>query len=626
MPAGVASALAGSHLDDWNRAVALEVWRLREAAWADAEAVFERGRSMLEREAAPDVGFLLTKYVEGVGSFADPTYAGLRRMTTQIGRMSGLLSADGDFFDPHWAVKAEIVESYCPQLREDLFCERSNSDLSATLILESSPNEIRDLRLPEHVSNLTRKARRAPFWMYTTDDALAYVHPYQYQILARDQRSLWVSGSPRRLRKSHISRVRRVSTDRNIVVVQDRFDFRNFCHFLCDGLTRVLHYAQYQGIARDDLFVFGAIPDEYHRLIFAALARLIGIGSDNLLFPREGLVLDTSKRCFWFSDQVHSYVHPAQMAHPTSVGLLRSLTREIPHYGSSAKRIYISRADAARRRIVNESALFDALRGFGFEQVVLANLSAKEQVGLFQNVEIVVAPHGMGLTHILMGRRIERLIELFHPENGTEAYAFLARTMGLAYDYVLGEQVPDRPDDFSVSVEQVIQLLGIESVSRRRPVWTKAANLIPCSASFKGFSSVDSDDSHALPPRLIWDQEVRSHTQADASHDANFGVWRGIAVAPGIEYTVSCWVWIDDDSHGSKVFIELGNWLGQAQRSAEPFAKRVWQRIATTARAPGDIETCWTGLFIKGGTGSIVYSTCWQFERGSEPNAYVSTD
>ena len=64
---------------------------------------------------------------------------------------------------------------------------------------------------------------------------------------------------------------------------------------------------------------------------------------------------------------------------------------------SFATRIYVSRGDAAFRRVVNESEVIRALEGVGFEPYTLSDMSFAEQVTLFARAEVVIAPHGAGL-------------------------------------------------------------------------------------------------------------------------------------------------------------------------------------------------------------------------------------
>jgi capsular polysaccharide biosynthesis protein len=64
---------------------------------------------------------------------------------------------------------------------------------------------------------------------------------------------------------------------------------------------------------------------------------------------------------------------------------------------AKSERIYISRAKAGKRRVLNEDALVSCLEKYGFRRVFLEELSFRQSVELFHKAEIVVGPHGAGL-------------------------------------------------------------------------------------------------------------------------------------------------------------------------------------------------------------------------------------
>jgi hypothetical protein len=67
----------------------------------------------------------------------------------------------------------------------------------------------------------------------------------------------------------------------------------------------------------------------------------------------------------------------------------------------SGRRIYISRKDAGRRRILNEQIIIDKLHENGFEIYQLNKLGIKEQQQLFSSADIIFSSHGAGLTNIV---------------------------------------------------------------------------------------------------------------------------------------------------------------------------------------------------------------------------------
>ena len=79
---------------------------------------------------------------------------------------------------------------------------------------------------------------------------------------------------------------------------------------------------------------------------------------------------------------------------------------------TSKKRLFISRADALFRRVLNEDEILPLLQEYGFTSVKLEELSFIEQVKLFRDAEAVVLPHGSGLANLVFCSKDTKVIEL----------------------------------------------------------------------------------------------------------------------------------------------------------------------------------------------------------------------
>ncbi|MFK7993420.1 MAG: DUF563 domain-containing protein [Granulosicoccus sp.] len=80
---------------------------------------------------------------------------------------------------------------------------------------------------------------------------------------------------------------------------------------------------------------------------------------------------------------------------------------------SNHKKIYISRANRGTRSPVEEQTLIDALKLRGFESVSLETMTVVEQANLLAGAEIVVAPHGAGLSNIAFCQPETTIVEIF---------------------------------------------------------------------------------------------------------------------------------------------------------------------------------------------------------------------
>lgn len=80
------------------------------------------------------------------------------------------------------------------------------------------------------------------------------------------------------------------------------------------------------------------------------------------------------------------------------------------------KRVFISRKDSPKRGISNEEEVSSLLRCYGFTEVLMSTLSLEEQIVLFNNADVVVAPHGAGLVNLVFGKDDLNVLELI-PSN-----------------------------------------------------------------------------------------------------------------------------------------------------------------------------------------------------------------
>jgi len=108
---------------------------------------------------------------------------------------------------------------------------------------------------------------------------------------------------------------------------------------------------------------------------------------------------------------------------------------------SSGERLYISRAQARVRRVLNEAAVMEVLGAVGFRLCRLEDMSFVEQVRLFAAAEIVVAPHGAGLANLLFAGRIP-VLEL-HCRAVSPVYFFLALALDQSYNYLYPRELDD---------------------------------------------------------------------------------------------------------------------------------------------------------------------------------------
>lgn len=111
---------------------------------------------------------------------------------------------------------------------------------------------------------------------------------------------------------------------------------------------------------------------------------------------------------------------------------LRQTLREAANVSdSSPERVLITRRDATIRRLANLDAVERALAPLGFETVTPGEYSVAEQVRLFEDTELIVGPHGAGLTNLLYATDTT-VVELFGMKRSA-SFARLCEICGHGY-------------------------------------------------------------------------------------------------------------------------------------------------------------------------------------------------
>lgn len=166
------------------------------------------------------------------------------------------------------------------------------------------------------------------------------------------------------------------------------------------------------------------------------------------------------------------------LAAPTALGryelspLITTTLREHPRVvalpRTGRRRLYIPRRNVRMRRVVNEAAAETALVALGFEVFDNAEHSVQDQATAFRNAEIVVAPHGAGLSNIVYCDTGTPVIEVV-PEGydqGVTSYRSLADLFGLSYAQLFArEAAPDRKGnrcnaDIELDIDELVRAAG----------------------------------------------------------------------------------------------------------------------------------------------------------------------
>jgi capsular polysaccharide biosynthesis protein len=134
---------------------------------------------------------------------------------------------------------------------------------------------------------------------------------------------------------------------------------------------------------------------------------------------------------------------------------IRTLATLRAHQEGTSHRVFVSRRDAGRRRIVNEADVFGCLRRYGFEEIACEALSVEQQIATFSTANAVVSMHGAALANVAFCTPASTLIE-FQPPRLDDArltlYWNLAAIRGVRYVQVICARAKDATDDSSADI------------------------------------------------------------------------------------------------------------------------------------------------------------------------------
>lgn len=234
----------------------------------------------------------------------------------------------------------------------------------------------------------------------------------------------------------------------------------NYWHWTVDTLTQlegVEYYQQQTGIKPK------IIVEKNLRSWQRDSLKLLGYNEDYLIIWQDfrrtinKLIVPSFRRSY---EEIHGEIS-VTACQWLKEKMLSNIAKSKSDYTSFSPKVFISRSKALGRRIANETEVIEALNPLGFTTYILEEMSYVEQVKLFAQAKVILAPHGAGLTNLIFADN-PIIFELFGAYVGRE-FANLARGMGLKYG-CLGcppsrGEVRQKDGDMIVNVSELIELL-----------------------------------------------------------------------------------------------------------------------------------------------------------------------
>ena len=227
----------------------------------------------------------------------------------------------------------------------------------------------------------------------------------------------------------------------------------NYHHWFVDLLPKLYLLRTYGALSRDvPVYIEAHHPFQIETLGYLGLDRARVINSRENQVIRPETLTSASLR------------YPSDIQEPWILAWLRQtflpLAKRHPQKPGC---LLISRSRAKSRRLIQEPEILAALAPHDPMVIHLEDFSVAEQLGLFAEARLIVAPHGAGLTNVLAAKKGTRVIELFGQRTRFQCYEYMSIAYGANYTRLVGDDVinpRDGQSDIRIDLAAFREILG----------------------------------------------------------------------------------------------------------------------------------------------------------------------
>ncbi|MEA5540470.1 glycosyltransferase family 61 protein [Limnoraphis robusta Tam1] len=294
--------------------------------------------------------------------------------------------------------------------------------------------------------------------IFVCDVVPAYVHMGLGTICTKDFRAIVDSGMQYRVtiarwRLAYFDRLKLLWSQHLPIAALYIFSLsaENFWHFLYDSIPRIYSAMLARPNQKLTVLVPDTLPNSFKELLSCVLPE----NFDTISVPQGSWVKVDRLIMPSYVSRCENGFLPSEYYEYIRNCVFKKF--DLATVENPTERIYISRAHAKHRRVLNEDEIIQYLNNYGFKVVFLEKMSFREQVKLFTQAEVIVAPHGAGLATTLFSGKIKILV--LYPESSPTPF-FFTQFKGLGQEhYFMTHDQFDENADFKVDLFEFKQVL-----------------------------------------------------------------------------------------------------------------------------------------------------------------------
>lgn len=229
------------------------------------------------------------------------------------------------------------------------------------------------------------------------------------------------------LKKTFFSPKIHLAGNKKYLLVTDNWSSGHF-HWIADVLPKLFLI---RDMAREFTLLLPDIP--YIRTIGLESLDMLGLQFEEVILMRQ--------EGFYKAKDLYFIPRISESGHFNSELMKQMSARICQGLTTGRNKVYISRAKAPCRKVLNEESLTELLKANGFEILVGEDFSLKEQAAIFAGAGTLIGIHGAGLANCIFMQDNSQVVELRKKENGPAnvGYWHMTDSLGKRYYYFNGE-------------------------------------------------------------------------------------------------------------------------------------------------------------------------------------------